>query len=205
MTDVTRVALGNSALEASEAEHVRGEREFGFWIYLMSDAIIFSLLFATYAVMVGRMAGGPSAHDLFDLPQTFIETMLLLCSSMTFGLASLWVHQKNVTAILFWLAVTFVLGAGFVGMEIVEFHGMVMAGAGPQRSGFLSSFFTLVATHGLHVSMGLLWILILAGEILMKGVTAPVASRLYRLGLFWHFLDIVWIGIFSVVYLPGVM
>jgi cytochrome o ubiquinol oxidase subunit III len=203
--DLTRVALSDSALKASEAEHARDEREFGFWISLMSDAIIFSLLFATYAVMVGRAAGGPSAHDLFDLAHAFIETMLLLCSSMTFGLASLSVHQKNVTAIFFWLAVTFVLGAGFVGMEIVEFHGMVMAGAGPQRSGFLSSFFTLVATHGLHVTMGLVWIMVLGGQVLMKGLTAPVASRLYRLGLFWHFLDIVWIGIFSVVYLPGVI
>ena len=205
MTSLTRAIRSVPTLEASGAGHVLDEREFGFWVYLMSDAVIFSLLFATYAVMNGRTAGGPSAHDLFDLRHAFIETMLLLCSSMTFGLASMSAHQKTVTAVLFWLVVTFVLGAGFVGMEIVEFHGMVSVGAGPQRSGFLSSFFTLVATHGLHVTMGLLWIAVLGGEVLAKGLTAPVASRLYRLGLFWHFLDIVWIGIFSVVYLPGVI
>ena len=204
MTDATLGRISDAALEKIAAEHARDEREFGFWIYLMSDAVIFSLLFATYAVMAGRTAGGPNAHDLFGLTHTFIETMLLLCSSMTFGLAGLWVGQRNVTAVVFWLAVTFVLGAGFVGMEIAEFHGLVMAGAGPQRSGFLSSFFTLVATHGLHVTMGLIWIAVLGGQVLMKGLTGPVASRLYRLGLFWHFLDIVWIGIFSVVYLPGV-
>lgn len=204
MTDATIGAISDSTLEALEAEHARDEREFGFWIYLMSDAIIFSLLFATYAVMVGRTAGGPNARGLFDLAHAFAETMLLLCSSLTFGLASLSAHARNKGAVLFWLAVTFALGVGFVGMEIVEFHGMVMVGAGPQRSGFLSSFFTLVATHGLHVTMGLVWIVVLGCQLLVNGLTAPVASRLHRLGLFWHFLDIVWIGIFSVVYLPGV-
>jgi cytochrome o ubiquinol oxidase subunit 3 len=201
MTDAT--TMSESTLEMIEAEHARDERAFGFWIYLMSDAIIFSLLFATYAVMVSRTAGGPQARGLFDLTHTFIETMLLLFSSFTFGFASLAIRAKNGAATVFWLGVTFLLGLGFVGMEIAEFHGMVVAGAGPQRSGFLSSFFTLVATHGLHVTMGLVWIAVLGCEVLVKGLTVPVASRLFRLGLFWHFLDIVWICIFSVVYLPG--
>jgi len=204
MTDVTLGRISDAALERAAAEHARDEHELGFWIYLMSDAIIFALLFATYAVMVDRTAGGPPAHGLFDLAHTFMETLLLLCSSMTFGLASLSVRARNKDAVLFWLAVTFVLGAGFVGLEIAEFQGMVAAGAGPQRSGLLSSFFTLVATHGLHVSMGLAWIVVLGLQVLVRGLSAPVASRLYRLGLFWHFLDIVWIGIFSVVYLPGI-
>jgi cytochrome o ubiquinol oxidase subunit 3 len=202
MTNAT-TTLHSSSLAMIEEARARDERAFGFWIYLMSDAIIFSLLFATYAVMVDRTAGGPQAHNLFDLSTTFGETMLLLFSSTTFGLASLAIRAKNKGAVLFWLAVTFVLGAGFVGMEITEFYGMVAAGAGPGRSGFLSSFFTLVATHGLHVTSGLIWIVVLGIEVLVKGLTAPVTSRIHRLGLFWHFLDIVWIGIFSVVYLPG--
>ena len=203
MTDATMSNVHRSAVVIEEEARAHDERAFGFWIYLMSDAIIFSLLFATYAVMVDRTAGGPHAHDLFDLRYTFGETMLLLFSSTTFGLASLAIRAENKGAVLFWLAVTFVLGAGFVGMEIAEFHGMVAAGAGPERSGFLSSFFTLVATHGLHVTTGLIWIAVLSIEVLVKGLTAPVTSRIHRLGLFWHFLDIVWIGIFSVVYLPG--
>jgi cytochrome o ubiquinol oxidase subunit 3 len=181
------------------------QRAFGFWLYLMSDAIIFALLFATYAVMVPNTAGGPSGKTLFSLPNTAAETLLLLLSSTTFGFASLAMKADKRQQVLAWLAVTFVLGLSFVGLEIGEFTRMIRAGAGPDRSGFLSAFFTLVGTHGLHVSVGLLWILVMAGQIVGKGLTAPVASRLFRLGLFWHFLDIVWVGIFSVVYLPGVM
>jgi cytochrome o ubiquinol oxidase subunit 3 len=188
-----------------EAEHTRDERVFGFWMYLMSDAIIFALLFATYAVMSGRNAGGPSGHDLFNLSHTFIETVFLLLSSTTFGFASVFLKAERLGPVLMWLVVTFLLGAGFVGMEVSEFHGIVMKNAGPDRSGFLSAFFTLVGTHGLHVSMGLSWIAILWIQALVRGLTPAVASRLYRLGLFWHFLDIVWIGIFSVVYLPGIL
>jgi len=131
--------------------------------------------------------------------------MLLLFSSIAFGFSALSLRARNKTGVLAWLAVTFVLGLGFVCLEIREFTGLVQAGAGPDRSGFLSSFFTLVGTHGLHVSSGLVWILVLTAQILAKGLSAPVTSRLVRLGLFWHFLDIVWIGIFSVVYLPGVL
>lgn len=181
------------------------QRAFGFWLYLMSDAIIFSLLFATYAVMAHRTAGGPTGNELFSLSRAFGETLLLLFSSITFGFATLALRSDQRAAALAWLIVTFVLGLGFVAMEIREFHGMVQVGAGPDRSGFLSAFFTLVGTHGLHVSFGLIWILIMASQVMVKGLTAPVTSRCLRLGLFWHFLDIVWVGIFSVVYLPGIL
>ncbi len=181
------------------------QRAFGFWLYLMSDAIIFSLLFATYAVMVNNTAGGPSGKTLFSLSNAAAETALLLTSTLTFGMASLALRAGEKGRLLAWLLVTLILGLGFLSLEIREFTGMVEIGAGPQRSGFLSSFFTLVGTHGLHVTFGSIWIVILSAQVMVKGLTAPVASRLFRLGLFWHFLDIVWIGIFSVVYLPGVL
>jgi cytochrome o ubiquinol oxidase subunit 3 len=181
------------------------EKAFGFWLYLMSDAIIFALLFATYVVLAPNHADGPTGKDVFSLGRAFAETMLLLCSSITFGFATVAVRLGNQRVALNWLAVTFVLGAGFIALEISEFTGMYQQGAGPQRSGFLSAFFTLVGTHGLHVSMGLTWILIMSSQVIAKGLTPPVVSRLFRLGLFWHFLDIVWIGIFSIVYLPGVL
>ena len=188
-----------------EAERAIEEKAFGFWIYLMSDAVIFALLFATYAVMRHNHAGGPTAHELFELPHAFTETMLLLSSTLTCGFASAAIGAKRKGQALFWLLVTFLLGLGFVAMELSEFRSLVAAGAGPDRSGFLSAFFTLVGTHGLHVTVGLIWIVILALEALARGLTPHVASRLYRLGLFWHFLDIVWIGIFSIVYLPGIL
>jgi cytochrome o ubiquinol oxidase subunit 3 len=184
---------------------VHEQRAFGFWLYLMSDAIVFALLFATYAVMAPNVAGGPTARSLFSLSSAFGETLLLLFSSLTFGFAILAMKSGKSAGVLSWLLLTFVLGLGFVGLEMREFSGMVHAGAGPDRSGFLSAFFTLVGTHGLHVSFGLLWILIMASQVIIKGLTDPVTSRLLRLGLFWHFLDIVWVGIFSVVYLPGIL
>jgi cytochrome o ubiquinol oxidase subunit 3 len=200
-----------AAAAAAPAGHGHAEsdtheqRAFGFWLYLMSDAIIFSLLFATYVVMVPNTAGGPAGKDLFSLPNAFTETMLLLLSSITFGFASIALRRAKRGALLAWLLVTFLLGLAFVGLEIREFHGLVQAGAGPDRSGFLSAFFTLVGTHGLHVSFGLIWILIMTIQIVGKGLTTAVTSRLERLGLFWHFLDIVWVGIFSIVYLPGLL
>lgn len=188
-----------------EQADVHELRALGFWIYLMTDALIFALLFATYGVMVGNTAGGPKGRDLFELDNVVIETALLLVSSITFGFASLSARAGARGASLGWLAVTFLLGAGFVFLEIREFTGMIAAGAGPTRSGFLSAFFTLVGTHGLHVTMGLIWIVILSFQIALKGLTVAVGSRLHRLALFWHFLDIAWIGIFSVVYLPGLI
>lgn len=179
------------------------ERGFGFWLYLMSDTIIFALLFATYLVMVGHSADGPATKSLFSLPHTFGETLLLLSSSLTFGIASLHQGNQNRNGVILWLLATFVLGLGFLALEISEFHGLISRGTGPDHSGALSAFFTLVGTHGLHVSAGLFFILVFIAQLLHKGLTPPVASRLYRLGLFWHFLDIIWIGIFSVVYLPS--
>jgi cytochrome o ubiquinol oxidase subunit III len=206
MTSALMATSPDASPETGATEiDVYEEKAFGFWLYLMSDAIIFALLFATYVVMAPNDAGGPTGHTLFNLGRTFAETMLLLCSSITFGFATVAMRLGRQSELLAWLAVTFLLGAGFVALEISEFTGMYEQGAGPQRSGFLSAFFTLVGTHGLHVSMGLIWILIMSSQVLAKGLTTPVASRLFRLGLFWHFLDIVWIGIFSIVYLPGVL
>jgi cytochrome o ubiquinol oxidase subunit III len=202
--DALVAAAGGNGDEPATPD-VYEQRAFGFWLYLMSDAIIFSLLFATYAVMARNNAGGPTANTLFSLPNAFTETMLLLFSSITFGLATLAMKSGAKERMLSWLLVTFLLGLGFVGLEIREFHGMVRAGAGPDRSGFLSAFFTLVGTHGLHVTFGLIWILIMTSQVIIKGLTVPVASRFLRLGLFWHFLDIIWIGIFSIVYLPGIL
>jgi cytochrome o ubiquinol oxidase subunit III len=205
MTADALVAAADGNGDEPATPDVYEQRAFGFWLYLMSDAIIFSLLFATYAVMARNNAGGPTANTLFSLPNAFGETMLLLFSSITFGMATLAMKSGEKERMLSWLLVTFLLGLGFVGLEIREFHGMVRAGAGPDRSGFLSAFFTLVGTHGLHVTFGLIWILIMTSQVIIKGLTAPVTSRFVRLGLFWHFLDIVWIGIFSIVYLPGIL
>ncbi|MEM9222112.1 MAG: cytochrome o ubiquinol oxidase subunit III [Pseudomonadota bacterium] len=205
MTVSTAADTTATELLEHEEEKSLDSREFGFWVYLMTDAIIFALLFATYAVMSENSASGPTAKELFDLTHTAGETVLLLTSSLTFGLASIALVHGARTRVVQWLIVTLILGLGFLAMEIVEFRGMILAGAGPDVSGFLSAFFTLVGTHGLHVTFGSIAIVIMIGQVLTKGLTAPVASRLRRLGLFWHFLDIVWIGIFSVVYLPGVM
>jgi len=198
---MTATAMTVSPQDAAKYE----EKEFGFWLYLMSDAVIFACLFATYLVMVGNTAGGPTGKELFSLERAAGETALLLFSSTTFGFAAVALSAGERSRVLLWLAVTFVLGAGFIFLEFGEFAGMIAQGAGPDRSGFLSAFFTLVGTHGLHVSIGLLWILVMIGQVVVKGLTVPVASRLMRLGLFWHFLDIIWVVIFSVVYLPGLL
>jgi cytochrome o ubiquinol oxidase subunit 3 len=201
---MTEPATGTAAFADEIAERSE-ERALGFWIYLMSDAVIFALLFATYVVMLRGTDGGPTGSELFSLPRAFGETLLLLISSTTFGFAALAARTGDRFRTILFLGLTFALGAAFLAMEIDEFQGMIAVGAGPDRSGFLSAFFTLVGTHGLHVGVGLLSIVVMAGQVLSKGLTAPVLSRLGRLGLFWHFLDIVWIGIFSVVYLPGVL
>jgi cytochrome o ubiquinol oxidase subunit 3 len=177
----------------------------GFWLYLMSDLIIFGTLFATYAVLGGNFAGGPTGKDLFHLPFVFVETLLLLFSSFAFGLVTTGIPQQNRNRVLTGLAITFLLGLSFVAMEIYEFHAMISNGHGPGVSAFLSSYFTLVGTHGIHVTFGLVWILTMLVQVATKGLNPPVQSRLLRLGMFWHFLDIVWIGIFSVVYLLGVL
>jgi cytochrome o ubiquinol oxidase subunit III len=191
----------------ASGHHAHGmeNQAFGFWIYLMSDLVLFATLFATFGVIGRNYAGGPTGKELFDLPRVFGETMLLLVSSATFGMAALATHGDRKSRALGWLGVTYILGLGFVSMEVNEFYGMIAAGNGPQRSGFLSAFFTLVGAHGAHVTAGLIWMAVMIGQILTKGLTLPVRSRLVRLGMFWHFLDIVWIGVFSLVYLMGVL
>ncbi len=178
--------------------------QLGFWIYLMSDCLLFAGLFATYAVLHGRTAGGPAPPGLFDLPYVLTETVFLLVSSFTCGLATLAMGRRSRGATLAWLAVTFVLGLAFVGMEVHEFAHMVAENAGPDRSAFLSAFFTLVATHGLHVTCGLIWMGIMMLLVVKKGFTPSTEARLSCLSLFWHFLDIIWVGVFSLVYLFGV-
>lgn len=177
---------------------------FGFWTYLMSDAIIFALLFATYASMVGRTAGGPSGSALFSASNAFIETVVLLASSFTFGMAAVSLKEGRAKAIVAWLVVTLLFGLGFLGLELREFAGLVARAATPQTSGFLSSFFVLLSTHGLHVLVGIIWLVVMLVQIAKFGLTRQVRSRLLRLGLFWHFLDLVWVVIFTIVYLPGV-
>jgi cytochrome o ubiquinol oxidase subunit 3 len=196
-----------TALAAIHAGHAEAgaNKPFGFWIYLMSDLVLFAALFATFAVLSQSYAGGPTGRELFHLPRVFAETMLLLTSSASYGMVMLAVRADRARAVLFWLALTFVLGAGFVGLEITEFRAMILAGDGPDRSAFLSAFFTLVGTHGTHVSFGLVWMAVMLLQVRVKGLTAPVRTRLLCLGMFWHFLDIVWIGVFSVVYLLGVI
>ena len=190
-----------------EVEHhhdVASTIQLGFWIYLMSDCLLFSGLFATYALLNSHTAGGPAGSQLFDLPNVLIETMFLLFSSFTCGLATLATNADRRNATVGWLAVTFLLGLGFIGMEVREFAHMVAIGAGPDRSAFLSSFFTLVATHGLHVTCGLIFMAVMMVAVLKKGLTPTNRARLVNLSLFWHFLDIIWVGVFSLVYLFGV-
>jgi cytochrome o ubiquinol oxidase subunit III len=191
--------------EASGHMDTGSLRVFGFWVYVMSDCILFASLFVAYAVLHGSTAGGPSVRDVISLPGVLVETMCLLSSSFTCGLASLAMHRGDRGRLLLWLSVTFVLGAAFVSLEGSEFHRLMLEGSGPWRSAGLSAFFTLVGTHGLHVSCGLLWMLILAVQIGVKGLTPTMTTRVRTLSLFWHFLDIVWVCVFSFVYLAGAL
>ena len=178
---------------------------FGFWIYIMSDCILFASIFATYIVLHGNTFGGPSGKELFELPYVLIETFLLLISSFTYGLAMQAMYKANKSQVMLWLIITFLLGFGFICMEINEFHHLILEGNGPSRSAFLSSFFTLVGTHGLHVTCGLVWMVMLMLQLNKHGITAVTSRKLSCLSLFWHFLDIVWIFVFTIVYLMGVM
>ena len=178
---------------------------YGFWIFLLSDIILFSAFFASYAVLVGKTAGGPGPRQLFDVRNVGIETGLLLASSFTCGMASIGAAARR-----FWLfqgamVVTFLLGAGFIALELHEFVGMAMHGDGPQRSAFLSAFFSLVGCHGLHVSAGLLWLLTMMAQVTAKGFRADILRRILCFSLFWHALDIIWVAVFTVVYLMGVL
>ncbi len=194
-----------ASMAAGIEEEAVGNQTLGFWLYLMSDLVLFAAVFATYAVLSHNYAGGPTAKELFHLPYTFAETMLLLISSASYGMVMLAVHRNRKDLAMVWLVVTFLLGLGFVVMEVREFSAMILDGNGPQRSGFLSAFFTLVGTHGLHVTTGLIWMAVMMGQVVIKGLTVSVQSRLLRLSMFWHFLDIVWVAVFTIVYLMGVL
>jgi cytochrome o ubiquinol oxidase subunit 3 len=176
---------------------------YGFWIFLLSDFVLFSGLFAAYAVLSDRTAGGPTGAELFNLRNVFIETMCLLLSSYTCGLGALSAERRQAGRFLIFAALSFVLGAAFLVIESTEFAGMVSKGAGPSRSAFLSGFFTLVGTHGVHVTGGLLWLIYMVAQVIAKGLRPHVLRRLLCWSLFWHALDIVWVGVFTLVYLMG--
>jgi cytochrome o ubiquinol oxidase subunit 3 len=203
-----------ATLEAVRPELVRGRGAggpaptrsvvaYGFWIFLLSDFILFSGLFAAYAVLSSNTAGGPTGAELFNLRNVFIETMCLLVSSYTAGLGALSAERQQPDRFLIFAALTFVLGGAFLFIEISEFAGMVAKGAGPSRSAFLSAFFTLVGTHGAHVTSGLLWLVYMMAQVAAKGLRAHVLRRLLCFSLFWHALDIIWVGVFTLVYLMG--
>lgn len=194
-------------IQAIKAEHAHHAElnTFGFWIYLMSDLVIFSVLFATFVVLGKNYAGGPGPAELFHLPFLFTETMFLLLSSVTFGFSMVAMNNHNKKGVIIGLIITGLLGLGFIGMELYEFYELIISGHGPDKSGFLSAFFTLVATHGAHVTFGLLWLVVMVIQLVKKGLSDGVRSRLVRLSLFWHFLDIVWVGVFTFIYLMGMV
>lgn len=186
--------------ETNSAEETK---VFGFWVYLMTDLIIFSVLFATFAVLQNSTFGGPSGRELFSLPFALAETLILLTSSFTCALATFAISQKQKKGALLWFLITFALGLSFLVLEFSEFAHFASRGATPQRSGFLSAYFTLVGTHGLHISVGLLWMFVMMLRIGKARFEPPLVSQLLRLALFWHFLDIVWVFIFTAVYASG--
>jgi cytochrome o ubiquinol oxidase subunit 3 len=205
--------MTTQALPADDAFYVREEEHhpdggstmLGFWIYLMSDCLVFAALFATYGVLGRSYAGGPGPREVFELPLVALNTSMLLLSSITYGFAMLTMAQNKVAATQFWLAITGLFGLAFIGIELHEFAGLIADGNGPWRSAFLSSFFTLVGTHGLHVTCGLIWLTTLMVQVARKGLIPANRRRLMCLSMFWHFLDVVWIGVFTFVYLMGVV
>jgi cytochrome o ubiquinol oxidase subunit 3 len=192
--------------EVDEHPHPEGHSTaLGFWIYLMSDCLIFAVLFATFGVLGTSYAAGPGPRELFDLKLVALNTTMLLLSSITYGFAMLMMAQNRKGATLAWLAVTGLFGLAFLSIEFYEFHHMILEGATPQRSAFLSAFFTLVGTHGLHVTFGTIWLVTLMVQVAQRGLITANRRRLMCLSMFWHFLDVVWIGVFTFVYLMGVL
>lgn len=193
--------------QTEDAGHAQpgGGTLLGFWIYLMSDALIFAAIFATFGVMSSSFAGGPQPRDIFDLGLVAINTAILLTSALTCGLAMIAMQAGQLRAMQLWLVVTALLGTAFVGVEIYEFAHLIGEGATPQRSGYLSAFFTLVGTHGLHVTVGIIWIGVMLVQTAQRGLHPDNRRRLLCLSMFWHFLDVVWIGVFSFVYLLGMI
>lgn len=189
-----------------EPHHPEGHSTMlGFWIYLMSDCLIFAMLFAVYAVIGANYAAGPAPKDLFDLPLVALNTSMLLLSSITYGFAMLAMVKNRTAQMQIWLAITGVFGLCFLGIELYEFAHLIHLGATPQRSGFLSAFFVLVGTHGLHVTFGIIWLVTLMIQVWRKGLIPANKRRLMCLSLFWHFLDVIWIGVFTFVYLFGML
>jgi cytochrome o ubiquinol oxidase subunit III len=205
MSQALGATEGEDAFHAEEHDHAGQSTALGFWLYLMSDCLIFAVLFATYGVLGRSYAAGPSPKDLFELPLVALNTSMLLLSSITYGFAMLAMEKDRQSATLVWLAVTGLFGVAFVGLELYEFAHLIHEGAGPQRSAFLSAFFTLVGTHGLHVTLGILWLVVLMVQVAQRGLAPENLRRLMCLSMFWHFLDVVWIGVFSFVYLIGVL
>ena len=192
-------------VDADDHAHAGGGTMLGFWIYLMSDALIFATLFATYGVLSTSYAGGPTPRQIFELPLVAVNTALLLFSSITYGMGMIEMEAGRTRAVQAWLAFTALLGIGFIWIELHEFAGLIAEGATPQRSAFLSGFFTLVGTHGLHVTFGLIWIAVMLVQLGQRGLHVENKRRLMCLGMFWHLLDVVWIGVFTFVYLLGVL
>lgn len=197
------VALSQRLKRQNEQLESDNKTIFGFWVYLMTDCLLFASLFATYAVLHGNTFGGSGAKDLFNQPFALTETLILLTSSFTCGLATLAMHRRRKDQVLFWFAVTFALGVAFLAMELTEFTHLVHEGNSWRRNGFLTSFFTLVSTHGLHITVGLLWMAVMWIRVAQGGLKRSTVRRLTMLSMFWHFLDIVWIFIFTIVYLMG--
>ena len=193
-------------VEEDDHDHETGGATLlGFWIYLMTDALLFGGILSVFGVLSTAYAGGPIPREIFDLPLVAVNTGLLLVSSITYGFGMLEMEAGRIRSLQAWLLITFLLGAAFVGIEVYEFSHLIAEGAGPQRSAFLSSFFTLVGTHGLHVTVGLVWIATMLVQVGKRGLIPDNKRRLLCLSLFWHFLDIVWIGVFTFVYLLGVI
>jgi cytochrome o ubiquinol oxidase subunit 3 len=202
-TEFTDGSAQMTAADGAGPAPVRIVVAYGFWIFLLSDIIMFSALFATYAVLSGQTAGGPGPHDLFQLRNVAIETLCLLFSSYTCGLGLLAVEERRMTYFYLSFGATFLLGAAFLGLELAEFARMMAAGAGPSRSAFLSAFFSLVGLHGVHISVGLIWIVFTTAQVAVRGPRDFVLRRLRCFSLFWHALDIIWIALLSLVYLMG--
>ena len=191
---------------ADEHDHPAGQSTLlGFWLYLMSDCLIFAMLFAVFGVLGGNYAAGPGPKELFDLELVAVNTAMLLFSSITYGFAMLAMDRNAVKQTQLWLGVTGLFGLAFLGIELYEFAHLIHEGATPQRSAFLSAFFTLVGTHGLHVTFGIIWLVTLMVQVGMKGLIPANKRRLMCLSMFWHFLDVIWIGVFTFVYLMGAL
>jgi cytochrome o ubiquinol oxidase subunit III len=205
MSTVTQTAPGDFWEVEPHHHHEGASTSIGFWIYLMSDCLMFAVLFAVFGVLGGSYAAGPGPKDLFDLELVALNTAFLLLSSITYGFAMLAMVKENKRGTLMWLGITLVFGLLFLAVEIYEFQHLIHLGAGPQRSAFLSAFFALVGTHGLHVAFGCLWLVTLMIQIRQRGLIPANRRRLACLSMFWHFLDVIWIGVFTFVYLLGMI